>query len=68
MVALPVEELEKDGHTRDIRSEERGQQRKVNNDRFRLPRFQVRGREEPVWVSLQQFWWKESRKAGSCLG
>lgn len=44
MVALPVEETEKGGHTRDIRSEERGQQRKVNNDHFRLLRFQVRGR------------------------
>lgn len=52
VVALPVEELEKDGHTRDVRSEERGQQRKANNDRFRLRRFQVRGREELVWVSL----------------
>lgn len=44
MVALPVEETERDGHTRDIRSEEPRQQRKVNNDHFRLPRFQVRGR------------------------
>lgn len=49
---MPVEELEKDGHTRNVRSEERGQQRKVNNDYFRLLRFQVRGREELVWMSL----------------
>lgn len=50
MMTLPAEEIQNDSNTKDIKSEDRGQQRKVNKDRFRQLRFQARGREELTCV------------------
>lgn len=60
MMTLPAEEIQNDSNAKDIKSEDRGQQRKVNKDRFRRLRFQVRGREELTCVipDRWQYWWR----------